>query len=301
MSAPRSASRLLIGTFDLYRRYPLLFLVLAAGVIVPYELIALAATGTGAFSRANASVSAQLFLELADWTLVIPLVSALHVHAVSEVRSDRMPRIGSVALHGLRALPIVAAATIASFLGTAVGFMLLVVPGVILWLRWAVVAQAAAIEHEGWLPALSRSDQLTQGHYRHVCAFLVVVGVIAAMPFLLLGVAFWHHDAGAAPFLAGLAVRIVTASFAALAGALLYYDLLVRWEAAPSSTEATPPRIFDPRAYGDPDRPKGWYVDPTSPNWMRYWGGDEQGEWSGRTRTPRKIRRSWRAEGGTSR
>jgi hypothetical protein len=66
MSAPRSAPRLLVGTFELYRRYPLLFLVLAAGVIVPYELIALAATGTGSFSRANASVGVQLFLSLAD-------------------------------------------------------------------------------------------------------------------------------------------------------------------------------------------------------------------------------------------
>jgi hypothetical protein len=55
MSVPRSAPRLLVRTFELYRRYPLLFLVLAARVIVPYELIALAATGTGSFSRADAN------------------------------------------------------------------------------------------------------------------------------------------------------------------------------------------------------------------------------------------------------
>lgn len=33
MSAPRSAPRLLAGTFELYRRYPSLFLVLTASVI----------------------------------------------------------------------------------------------------------------------------------------------------------------------------------------------------------------------------------------------------------------------------
>jgi predicted nucleotidyltransferase len=38
MSAPRSAPRLLVGTFELYRRYPLLFVVLAAGVIVLADL-----------------------------------------------------------------------------------------------------------------------------------------------------------------------------------------------------------------------------------------------------------------------
>lgn len=297
MSAPRSAPRLLVGTFELYRRYPWLFLVLAASVIVPYELIALAATGTGAFSRADASLGGQLFLELADWALITPLISALHVHAVAEVNRDREPRIGAVALQGLKVLPVVAAATIVSLLGMTVGFFLLIVPGIILALRWAVVAQTAAIEHEGWLPSLSRSGQLTEGNYRHVAAFLIIVGVIAAAPSIAGGIAFGHH-ASAASFLTGLVVRVITASFAALAGALLYYDLLARWEPATVTAGTVPRSSFDPRAYSDLDRPKGWYVDPASPDWMRYWGGSEQPDWTGSTRTPRKIRRAWRAGGG---
>lgn len=296
MSAPRSAPRLLVGTFELYRRYPLLFLVLAVGVIVPYELIALAATGTGAFSRSNTSVGAQLFLALADWALVTPLISALHVHAVSEVRSEREPQIGAVALQGLRVLPVVAAATIVSWLGIMAGF-LLIVPGVILWLRWAVVAQAAAIEHEGWLPALRRSRRLADGHYGHIAAFLIMIGVISTVPFIVGGIAFGHHDTGAASFVTGLAIRVLTASFAALAGALLYYDLVVRWEAAPQPAAAGSSRdSFDPRSYSDGDRPKGWYVDPASPTRMKHWGGSERPEWTGSTRTPRKIRRAWHAE-----
>lgn len=70
MSAPRSAPRLFAATFGLYRRYPALFLFLAAAVIVPYELIALAATGSGPFSSADASAGGQLFLILASWVLV---------------------------------------------------------------------------------------------------------------------------------------------------------------------------------------------------------------------------------------
>jgi hypothetical protein len=297
MSAPRSAPRLIVGTLELYRRHPLLFLVLAAGVIVPYELIALAATGTGAFSRANTSAGIQLFLTLADWALVTPLVSALHVHAVSEVRNEREPRIGPVALQGLRVLPVVAPATIVSWLGITVGFFLLIVPGVILWLRWAVVAQVAAIEREGWLPALRRSRRLADGHYGHIAAFLIMVGAIATVPFIVGAIAFGHHDTGAASFLTGLAIRIFTASFAALGGALLYYDLVVRKEAEPQPTAAGSSRdSFDPRSYSDGDRLKGWYVDPASPNQMKHWGGSERPKWTGSTRTPRKIRRAWRAE-----
>lgn len=295
MSAPRSAPRLLAGTFELYRRYPLLFLVLAAGVIVPYELIVLAATGDGAFSRGNVGASTLLFLTLADWALVTPLVSALHVHAVAEVRHDREPRIGAVALQGLRVLPVVAAAAVASWLGIMVGFLLLIVPGVILWLRWAVVAQAAAIEHEGWLPALRRSGKLADGHYRHIAAFLILVGVIGFVPFFVGGIVFGHHDTGAASFLTGLAIRVLTASFTALAGALLYYDLLTRYKEEPAPAGA-PRTSFDPRSYSDLDRPKGWYVDPASPSRMKHWGGSDHPEWTGDTRTPRKIRRAWHAE-----
>ncbi len=295
MSAPRSAPRLLVGTFELYLRYPFLFLFLAAGVIVPYELIALTATGTGAFSRTDTSAGAQLFLTLADFALITPLVSALHIHAVAEVKRDQEPRIGPVTLQGLRVLPVVAAATIASWLGITVGFALLIVPGLILLLRWAVVAQTAAIEHEGWLPALRHSGRLTAGNYGHIAVFLVILCGIATVPFIIGGIAFGHHGTGTASFLTGLAIRIFTASFTALAGALLYYDLMARWEEEPQPASAQR-TSFDPRAHSDLDRPKGWYVDPSSPSSMRHWGGSERPEWSSRTRTPRKIRRAWRTE-----
>jgi hypothetical protein len=194
----------------------------------------------------------------------------------------------------------VAAATIISWLGMVLGFVALIVPGIVLMLRWAVVAQAAAIEHEGWLPALRRSHRLAEGSYRHVAAFIVLVTAITLVPSIAGGIVFGHHDTSTASFLTGLVVRVITASFAALATALLYYDLLTRWETATRAEAAAPtgtPRTsFDPRAYSDLDRPKGWYVDPIHPDRMRYWGGSEQPGWSGSTRTPRKVRRTWRAE-----
>lgn len=234
MNAPRSAFRLLEDTFELYGRYPVLFLILAAAVIVPYELTAFVATGTGSFSRDDASVGAQLFLALADWALVTPLVSALHVHAVADVRLDREPRIGSVARRGLKVLPVVAAATIAATLGMFVGFLLLIIPGVILFLRWAVVAQAAAIEREGWLAALRRSGGLSRRNYGHIAAFLILTSALASAPFGI-GLVLFGDSGSAIVSILGGGLRVVAASFAALALALLYYDLVVRSEAAPAA------------------------------------------------------------------
>lgn len=227
--------QLLLATFGLYRRYTLLFFVLAAGVIVPYDLI-LVATGAEPFSGGTVSRGVALLLPLVDLTLIAPLISALHVHAVAEVRRGRDPRIGAVVIQGFRVLPVVVAAAIVSWLGIIVGLAALIVPGLILILRWVVVAQAAAIEHEGWLPALRRSGELSDGQYLHIFAFFVGVSVIVLVPNLLGDVAFGEHDTGAVSWLVGLVIHILTASFSALATALLFYDLLARQPAPADGT-----------------------------------------------------------------
>ena len=214
----------------MYRRYPLLFLVLAAGVIVPYEVIVLAATGSGPFSRSLISLEVGLLLFLIEWVLIGPLVSALYVHAVGEAREGRSLRLAPIARRGLRVLPVVVAASIISGLGIGLGLLAFVIPGIVLMLRWYVVAQVAAIEHEGWLPALRRSAQLTDGHYRHVFVFAIYVALIASVPTFLVGLGFEADSTTAASFLTGVVVQVVAVSFAALATALLYYDLRARRE-----------------------------------------------------------------------
>jgi hypothetical protein len=197
-------------------------------VIVPYEAIVLAATGTGPFARGSLSFGVSSLLTLIELALIGPLVSALHVHAVSDVSEGREPRLAPVARRGLQVLPVVAAAEIIAWFGILLGFLVLIVPGIILSLRWYVVAQAAAIEHDGWLPALRRSRQLTAGHYRHLIVFAIYVILITSVPTLLVGFTFGHETTTVASFLVGVALQVVTWSLSALAAALMYFDLRVR-------------------------------------------------------------------------
>jgi hypothetical protein len=170
-----------------------------------------------------------------------------------------------------------------------------------------VVAQAAAIEHEGWLPALRRSRQLTAGHYRHLIVFAIYVTLITSVPTLLVGFAFGHETTTVASFLVGVVLQVVTWSLSALAAALMYFDLRVRLASTTAQGGEVPAahiggdfqRIghsWDPRSYSDQDRPKGWYIDPGSPGRMRYWGAGDPPRWEGTTRTPRKVRREWQKE-----
>jgi hypothetical protein len=161
LHTPRSVREILLATVALYRRYPLLFVSLAVGLITAYELAVLLIAGYGPLAQhTHRSLQARIVLELLSFSLIGPLISALHVHAVISIGEGHRPRLIDVARRGLRVLPVVAAAEIVANVGIVAGTYALAIPGIILSVRWSVVAQAAAVEHEGWLPALRRSWRL---------------------------------------------------------------------------------------------------------------------------------------------
>ncbi|MBS1887673.1 MAG: hypothetical protein JSU06_10845 [Actinobacteria bacterium] len=249
-------------------------------MVVPYDAISLLGLPDGPL-HGPAQVVLGLVLPIADLALVLPLISALHVHAVNDARQGRRPEIGPVTRRGLATLPVVSAAAFVSWLGIMAGLIALIIPGVLLFLRWSVVAQAAALGDKGWRGALRRSRLLTSDHYPHVFALFVLVVLISAIPGGLLFLAF-GKDMTVVSFLLRTAVSVATSSFTALATALLYFDLTVRLSLAVT-------------APGDPsipaeDRPPGWYVDPDAPWRMRYWAADGEPGWSKHTaKTPRRT------------
>lgn len=226
---PRSAPRLIAETFQLYRRYPLLFLLLAAGVVVPFELVVLGATGTGPFNRRSLSFGTSFPLFLIQMVVIDSLVSALHVHAVAEVEEGRVPQASVVTRRGLAALSAVASATIMGSLAVFGGTILLVIPGIYLYLRLRVVAQVAAIERKSWMAALGRSRSLTEKNLLHVLFFSVLVLTVGLLSFLI-DRPFAHHHTTVALFLLGVGVQVLVLSFTALSSAVLYFDLRARRE-----------------------------------------------------------------------
>ncbi|HEY5262273.1 MAG TPA: hypothetical protein VIJ33_09185 [Solirubrobacteraceae bacterium] len=226
----RSVGEILSTSLSVYRHYPLLFATLAVGVIAPYELARLAVTGDGPLgSGGNGKTGALLLFELVYYVLVGPLISALHVHAVVEIGAGRRPTLGSVAVRGLRVLPVVAAAEIIAGILIALGFVAFIVPGIILALRWSVVAQTAAIDHEGWMPALRRSGRLAAGNYWHILRLLLAIGVLTFVVGLLAGaVTAGGRGTSVASVLIGIVVYTLIASFSALTLAILYFDLRAR-------------------------------------------------------------------------
>jgi hypothetical protein len=242
---PRSLAEIIGEAFDLYQRYPLLFATLALGVIAPYELAVLAATGAGPLSnQSHLAPGVRLLLFLLDYALVGPLVSALQVHAVMQIGTGERPRLTGVAARGLRVLPDVVAAVVTAGLGIGLGFLALIVPGILLALRWSVVAQAAAIEREGWLPALRRSGALTRGNYWHIFGLLLITALLSGGVTLAVAALPLGSTAGVASVAVGILARTLTVSFTALTLALLYFDLRAR--AAGHGPDLATPHEHDP-------------------------------------------------------
>jgi hypothetical protein len=237
LDAERTVGQILRATLGLYREYPLLFAILALAVIAPYELARLAATGLGPLAEGGSvkhgDSGAYWLFQLLSMFFVSPLISALHVHAVVEVGEGRRPRLVAVARRGFAVLPVVAAAEIVATVLTVLGLIALIIPGLLLTLRLSVVAQTAAIEHEGWLPSLRRSWRLTADAYGRIFGLLATGAAISFAIDLAAGQSVSGKGTTPAAVALGIGVHTLTASFFALLLALLYFALRAR-EAAPA-------------------------------------------------------------------
>jgi hypothetical protein len=109
-------------------------------------------------------------------------------------------------------------------IGIAIGFVLIVVPGLILATIWSVAAPVVVLERPGGLRALGRSRELVRGNGWNVFAVILLLVILVG----LVGAGI-EAGADAAGTAVGLVVRVIvgilTAPVSALAAAVLYFDL----------------------------------------------------------------------------
>jgi hypothetical protein len=133
--------------------------------------------------------------------------------SVGELFSNAAPYVGTLVLNGILA-----------GIAIAIGFVLIIVPGLILLTIWAVIAPSIVIEDKGVFEAFGRSRELVRGNGWQVfgaivLAFLIViaVGLVAAIIGASIG------DAGYVILQA--VANVLTAPVAALVSSILFFDL----------------------------------------------------------------------------
>ncbi|HEX3909074.1 MAG TPA: YciC family protein [Solirubrobacteraceae bacterium] len=217
--------------FDIYvEHYPVLLPASAVVFVITgivSALLVAAAPGLALVALLLSLVAGTLFTGM-----VVELVSDIQDgrrdHSAGQLLSAATPVLGQLILVG-----------VVAGVGIVIGFVLIIVPGLILITIWAVAAPVVVLERPGVFPALSRSRELVRGNGWQV------FGVIFVLFFLVLivssGVEIAADSAGTgAGIVARVIVGILTAPISALAAAVLYFELRTA-SAAGTPEPAVPP------------------------------------------------------------
>jgi hypothetical protein len=140
-------------------------------------------------------------------------------------------------------LPLLGLAIIAG-IGIAIGFVLLIIPGLILLTIWAVAAPVMVIEQPGVFAALGRSRDLVRGYGWPVFGTIVLAALIdLAVNIVAAVVASGLSDAGTA--VVNWIAATLTAPIFALTSAALYFALLAVKEQSVRTEPAAPSPFGD--------------------------------------------------------
>jgi uncharacterized membrane protein len=152
----------------------------------------------------------------------------------------RKASFGECVTIGLRyALPLILVGLLTG-LGVMLGMLLLVVPGIILMLMWAVAAPVVVAEKAGVTEAMSRSRELTKGARWKIFGLFLVLLVIAfaisgVNEFILGGAASRTQTGLLASFsIVGLIIGMITTAVWATFQTSLYVELR-NWKDGPQT------------------------------------------------------------------
>jgi hypothetical protein len=230
----RDLGALLRDSLTVYLRHFGTFLALGALVVVPADLIVsgvgleqLSADYDATPSFAEAAIPAAV-----SYLVVAPLITAICVHGLRSVAGGGSPRAREAIVNGFESFTPIFFAVLLAALGIALGLILLVVPGIYLFVRWYFVPQAVVIEGARDAGALRASGRLVAGAWWRTFGMVALVNVLALLVIAVLGYPFAAAADSTDRAIWALAGQIVAAAvtqpFAALFATFLYFDLRER-------------------------------------------------------------------------
>jgi hypothetical protein len=116
-------------------------------------------------------------------------------------------------------------ATVLAAVGITVGFVFLLVPGLILLARWSLIVPAVMLERRSVGEAFGRSNRLVAGRTGRVLVIAVVAGLLSALAALVVTVAFTFLPVFWATWIGGTLAGAVAVPYQAHVLTVLYYRL----------------------------------------------------------------------------
>jgi hypothetical protein len=244
---PRGLGEILSAAFDIYRNNAAPLLLIVAVVVVPVSFIG-ALLGQ-AFEPTESTVdvggvpveSRSFFIALLAALVLVAI--GIIIWAVSEaaiLRGAAQATIGDPVdieasyRWGLRRFGSVLLIALLVGLAVAIGFLLLIIPGIILLVFLSVTIPALVVENRRGTDAMKRSWNLVSGNFWHALVVILVAAIITGIVGGLIGAI-----GGSNWFLRWIfqaIAQIITVPFTALVTVVLYVDLRARREALTADT-----------------------------------------------------------------
>lgn len=156
-------------------------------------------------------------------TLLSAAITRATVQHLSGAKSDFGEALGTA----IRLLLPLLGLAILSTIGIAIGFVLLIVPGILLSLAWCVIVPALVQEKVSIMGAFKRSYELTEGNWGNLFVLYLVVGILSWILSWIVGMigGMFATTSPYIPLVIGTAVDALTALFNVTLGASIYVEL----------------------------------------------------------------------------
>lgn len=204
------------------------FVVYLAVALIGVVLVAVL-TWVGAILAALVSLVALFWLQ------------AALVKAVDDIRDGRADLSVGDTFEAARAhLAAVLVAGLIAAIGIAIGFVLLIIPGLVLLTFWCVIVPSIVIEGKSAGESFGRSFDLTRGHFWRVLGVVVLTlliyfGFQIVLSLVLTPLADWLRS-----FVSTIVSGTLTAPFFALVLTVLYFRLSAAAEQVAPAAAAAP-------------------------------------------------------------
>jgi hypothetical protein len=181
---------------------------------------------------------ALVFLSaLVSW-IISTIVSGTAVKIASDVLEKHSANLSDALGFTLNLVPALLCAGIITGILILIGFICLVVPGIILVIMFSLVTPAIVIERKGALESLSRSRRLVGGRWLKTFGLTLIIGIIIIVAILIFGVIstfFAPADWIVSSILDALVLPILPIAFT------FYYYSMVARQQPPSPAPPEPP------------------------------------------------------------